>query len=360
MQGVGGAVVTAVALALINNLFTEDGERAKAMGVYSFVCAVGGSLGEVLGGVLTDTFGWASVFLVNLPIGLGVYLCCLRLLPADAPQQQGRLDVAGAVTITLALMFAVYAVVDGNHAGWGSVQTLGLFTAAAILFAAFLRVESRALQPLVPLGLFRLRNLATANVVAVLWAAGMFAWFVVAALYLQRVLGYSPTQVGFAFIPADVIMAAFSLGLSAKVVMRYGIRAPIWIGLGVAAAGLAWLARAPLQGDYGMDVLPSMLLLGVGAGMAFNPVLLAAMNDVDSKDSGLASGVVNTSFMMGGALGLAVLASLADAKTAEQTAAGVAALPALNDGYRLAFWVGTLVTAAGALLAWTLIRDKPK
>lgn len=360
VQGLGGAVVTAVALALIMNLFTATGDRAKAMGIYAFVCAAGGTVGEVLGGVLTQYFSWPSIFLVNLPIGIAVYVACLRLLPADRGAGRGRLDVAGAVTVTLSLMLAVYAVVDGNRAGWTSVQTLGLLGAAGALFAAFLWIETRVAEPLMPLRLFRLRNLSVANVIGVLWAAGMFAWFVISALYMQRVLAYSPLEVGLAFIPADAIMAAFSLGLSAKMVMRYGIRGPVWIGLGIAALGLLWLARAPLEGGYWVDILPSMALLGLGAGMAFNPVLLAAMGDVSEAESGLASGIVNTAFMMGGALGLAILASLADARTAGQLAAGVAEVPALNSGYQLAFLLGGIICLLAAVLGAALLRPKPQ
>src|SRR5450755_5172778 len=208
-------------------------------------------------------------------------------------------------------MLTAYAIVNGNQAGWTSVQTLGLLATAAALLGAFLTIESRVASPLVPLGLFRLRNPATANGVAVLWAGAMFAWFFLSALYLQLVLGYSPLQVGLAFLPANLIMGAFSLGISAKLVMRFGIRRPLSIGLLLAAAGLGLFARAPVGGHFVLDVFPSMILLGLGAGIAFHPMLLAAMSDVDPSESGLASGVVNTSFMMGGALGLAILASVA-------------------------------------------------
>jgi EmrB/QacA subfamily drug resistance transporter len=359
VQGLGGAVVTAVALSLIMNLFTEPAERAQAMGIYGFVCAAGGSIGELLGGIVTNVLGWNWIFLINLPIGIAVYAYCVALLPRDgAASGARRLDIGGAVTVTLGLMLAVYAVVGGNEAGWLSVETQSLLGAAVILLAAFLVIESRVREPLMPLRLFRLRNVATANVLGVLWAAGMFGWFVVSALYLQHVLGYDPFRVGLAFLPADVIMAVFSAGLSARMVMRYGIRGPVWIGLLLGAAGLALFARAPLGGTFVVDVLPGMLLLGLGAGMAFNPLLLAAMNDVSNEESGLASGVVNTSFMMGGALGLAVLASLADARTAGLQQAGAEALAALNGGYQFAFLAGALMTAAAALLGAALLRPR--
>ncbi len=356
VQGIGGAIVSAVALSLIVTLFTEPAERAKAMGVFGFVASGGGSIGVLLGGVLTDTLDWHWIFLVNVPVGIAVFALTLVLRPASRGQAGGRLDVAGAVTVTAASMVAVYAIVNGNDAGWTSARTLGLLALAATLIGAFLAIESRTSAPLVPLGLFRLRNLAISNVVGVLWAAAMFAWFFLAALYLQLVLGYSPLEVGLAFLPGNVIMGVLSLGLSAKSVLRVGIRAPLAAGLGTAAVGLVLFARAPVDGSFVVDVLPGMILLGVGAGIAFNPVLLAAMGDVAPSEAGLASGVVNTSFMMGGALGLAVLASLAASRTDTLLASGEGAVEALNGGYRVAFLAGALLAALAATIGGALLR----
>jgi MFS family permease len=357
IQGIGGAVVAAVALSLIMTLFTEPAERAKAMGVIGFVAAGGGSIGVLLGGVLTDTLDWHWVFLVNLPVGVAVAALSLILLPGGGGQAaNGRLDVAGAVTVTASLMVAVYAVVNGNEAGWTSGRTLGVLAAAAALLAAFLAIEARVAAPLVPLRLFRLRNVATANVVGVLWSGAMFAWFFLAALYLQLVLGYTPLEVGLAFLPANLIMGAFSLGLSARLVMRFGIRPPLVAGMLLVAAGLALFARAPVDGSFAVDVLPAMLVLGLGVGMAMNPVLLAAMSDVAPEESGLASGVVNTAFMMGGALGLAVLASLAASRTETLAGAGHAPLAALTGGYHAAFVAGAIFAVAAAALGAALLR----
>jgi EmrB/QacA subfamily drug resistance transporter len=358
VQGLGGAVVSAVGLSLMMTLFTEPGERAKAMGVFGFVAAGGGSIGVLLGGVLTDVLDWHWIFLVNIPIGIAVFALGMRLLPAArlAATNQ-RLDVAGAVTVTLALMLAVYAIVNGNRLGWTSVQTLGLLAVAAALLGLFLVIESRVRSPLVPLGLFRLRNVATANIVGVLWAAAMFAWFFLSALYLQLVLGYTPLQVGLAFLPANLIMGAFSIGLSAKLVLRFGIRRPLAAGLTLAAVGLALFARAPVHGDFATDVLPSMILLGFGAGIAFNPMLLAAMSDVAPEEAGLASGVVNTAFMMGGALGLAILASLAASRTGKLVASGDSALAALNGGYHAAFLVGAVFALSAAVVGALFLRQ---
>ena len=358
VQGLGGAVVSAVALSLIMNLFTEPADRAKAMGFYGFVCAGGGSIGVLLGGLLTDALSWHWIFLVNLPIGATVYALCLNLLPDGRGEpRRARLDFGGALAVTASLMLAVYAIVNGNAAGWTSARTLGLLGAASVLMGLFLVIETRVESPLMPLRLFRLRSLATANVVGVLWAAGMFAWFFISALYLQLVLGYSPLQVGLAFLPANVVMAAFSLGLSAKLVMRFGVRGPLAAGLALAAGGLGLFALAPSAGDYVAHVLPGMMLLGVGCGMALNPVLLAAMGDVAPAESGLASGVVNTSFMMGGALGLAVLASLAAGRTESLLAAGAGMSAALVGGYHDAFIAGAAFAAVAALLSALLLRN---
>jgi EmrB/QacA subfamily drug resistance transporter len=357
VQGIGGAIVSAVALSLIMTLFTEPADRAKAMGVIGFVAAGGGSIGVLLGGVLTDALDWHWIFLVNVPVGIVVFALGLALLPGGRTQATARrLDITGAVTVTASLMLAVYAIVNGNTSGWTSTQTLGLLAAASALMALFLSVEARVESPLMPLGLFRLRNVATANVLGILWAAAMFAWFFLSALYLQRVLGYTPLQVGLAFLPANLIMGVFSLGLSAKLVMRFGIRSPLAAGLLLSAIGLVLFARAPVDGSFVVDVLPSMILLGFGAGMAFNPMLLASMSDVEPSESGLASGVVNTSFMMGGALGLAILASLAAARTDSLLATGAGPVAAINGGYHVAFIVGAVFAAAAAVLGAVLLR----
>ena len=358
VQGVGGAVVSAVALSLIVTLFTEPGERAKAMGVFGFVAAGGGSIGVLLGGVITDLLSWGWIFLVNVPIGIAVAVASLAVLPGARASGQGvRLDVAGAVTVTASVMVAVYAVVNGNDVGWGTGRTLGLLGVAAALMALFLWIESRVESPLVPLGLFKLRNLAVSNVIGVLWSVAMFASFFLSALYLQLVLGYSPLEVGLVFLPGNLIMALFSLGLSARIVMRFGIRKPLTVGLSFAALGLLLFARAPVDGSL-VDVLPGMILLGIGAGMAFNPLLLAAMGDVPQEEAGLASGVVNTAFMLGGALGLAVLASLAASRTDTLTADGAGELEALTGGYHAAFFAGALFAAAAAVIGGLLLKPK--
>jgi len=278
----------------------------------------------------------------------------LRLLPAvGTTAASTRLDVPGAVAITAAMVLAVYAVVNGNTAGWLSAQTLGLLAGAIAIAAAFVAWEARADAPLMPLRIFRHRNLSVANVVGILWAASMFALFFLSALYLQLVLHYSPLQVGLAFLPGNVIMMAFSLGLSAKLVMRFGFRVPLAFGLGVAALALLWFARAPVDGSFVVDVLPAMVLIGIGGGLAFNPVLMAAMSDVEPQDAGLASGIANTAFMMGGALGLAVLASAASSRTGHVVNAAT-----LTRGYHLAFWIGTAFALGAAAIGGAFLRTR--
>jgi len=350
VQGIGGAIASAVSLALIMSLFTEPHERARAMGYFGFIAAGGGSLGLFLGGLLTDAFNWHAIFMINVPIGITVLFLTRALVPETQNESaHPHLDAAGATTVTLSLLTAVYAIVNGSAAGWLSLQTLGLIGVSLVLLALFIRIELRSKLPLVPMSMFRNRTIALANTIGVLWAGGMFAWFFITALYLQLVLGYGPLAVGLAFLPSNLIMAAFSLGLSARMVDRFGIQKPLAVGLAIAASGLFLFSFAPVTGGFVAHVLPGMLLLGLGAGMAFNPVLLAAMSEAKPEDAGLASGIVNTSFMMGGALGLAVLASIAAARTAATVSEG--RLESLVAGYHAAFLVGSIFALIGALLA---------
>ncbi len=358
LQGLGGAVVDAVALALIVRLFPEPVERAKAMGVYGFVCSAGGSIGVLAGGFITSAWSWQGVFLVNVPIGVLLLGLCFRLLPADDSARGGRLDWAGAGVITTALLCAVYAVIDADRAGWRSLQTVTLIAAALVLLVLLRGIETRVAVPLMPPALLRQRNVRVANAIGVLWCTGMFAWFFLAALFLQRLLGYSPWEVGLVFLPANLVMAACSLGFSAWLVNRYGFRRPLFAGLSTGVLALLWFARLPLQADVWIDVLPPMLLLGVAGGVAFNPLLMAAMSEVPEADAGLASGLVNTAFMMGGAFGLAVLVAVAAAASgAVDPAAGEAVV--LAAGYRLAFLVAAGTTALAALLTWALREARP-
>lgn len=359
VQGLAGAAVSAVALALIMGLFTDPGERAKAMGVFGFVMSGGGAVGVLLGGVLTGLLSWNWIFLVNVPIGVAVWVLATRVLPSDEDATPGRLDLPGAVLVTAALMLATYGVVGGNEAGWTSQRTGLLLGGAIALLAAFVVREARTSHPLVPLRLFRLRNLAVSQAVGVLWASAMFAWFFLSALYLDGVLGYGAVEVGLAYLPTCLVMGYCSLRVSDRLVMRFGIRPPLVVGLALAAASLALFARVPVDGSYAVDVLPAMLLMGLGAGIAFNPVLLAAMGDVEPHEAGLASGVVNTSFMMGGALGLAVFVAISDSRAGDALADGAALAEASTDGYQAAFAVAALAALAAAVIGGAFLRPKP-
>jgi EmrB/QacA subfamily drug resistance transporter len=357
IQGLGGALVSAVALSLVMTLFTDTAERAKAMGIFGFVLSGGGVAGVLAGGVITEVLSWHWIFLVNIPVGALVFALSLRLLPGIPGTATGRLDIAGAVTVTAALMLAVYAIVNGNDTGWLTGETLGLLGAAAVLLAIFLTVEARIAAPLMPLGLFRNRSVSSANTVGVLMAGGMFAYFFFSALYLQQVLGYSPLEVGLAYLPGTILWGGSSL-YSDKLVMRFGIKPPLVAGLGLMALSLVLLARVPVDGSFLVDVLPATLAVGLGAGIAFNPLLLAAMGGVEPKDAGLASGVVNTAFMMGGALGLAVLASLADRRTSSLLDSGRDSVAATNGGYHVAFLVGAIFVLASAAVAAVLLPGR--
>lgn len=362
VQGLGGAVVAAVALSLIMNLFPEPVERAKAMGVYGFVAAGGGSVGVVIGGLLTDSFHWHWIFLVNIPVGIAVFVLSRMLLAPSVPDAAAERshDFGGALTITASIMLAVYAIVGGAAAGWTSLLTLGLLAASVVLFIAFLVIESSVRAPLVPLRLFQVRNVWVASVTGILWSAAMFAWFFLSALQMQVVLAYSPLEVGLAFLPGNLIMALFSLGLSARIVTRFGAKRPVVIGMALIAASLALFARTPVDGRFVVDILPGMIVLGLGSGIAFNPILLLAMSGVKQEESGLASGVLNTSFMLGGAVGLAILASLAAFVTLRAQGGGIASAEALTAGYQAAFLAGALFAASAALLGGLMFRELPQ
>jgi len=359
VQGLGGAIVNAVALSLILTLFVTEHDRARAMGFFGFIAAGGGAIGVFLGGLLTGSFNWHWVFLVNVPIGVCVFVASLALLPHSklegAPKQ---LDLWGAITITLALMLAMYGIIGGNQAGWLSAQTVGLLLGALVLLGVFVYLETRVSAPLVPLGIFALPNIVPVSLIGVLWSAAMFTWFFLSALYMQAILAYSPLHIGIAFLPANIIMAIFSVWLSAKIIDLVGIRLPLVAGMLCIALGLVLFALAPLGGDFWINIIPAMVALGFGCGMAFNPVLLAGTNYVPQDDAGLASGVLNTAFMMGGSLGLAVLASVAAWRTSSLIDVGTSPALALLSGYHAAFWVGGLSALGAAAIAAIAVRVK--
>ena len=357
VQGVGGALTSAVILGMIVTMFPEPREQAKAIGVYGFVASAGGSIGLLAGGALTEAINWHWIFFINIPVGIVTAFLATRLV-ADSPGigLKAGADLPGAVLLTGGLMLGVYTILQVSEQGWGSTRTLVLGAVSIALVAAFVARQARIANPLMPLRLFHSRNVAGANVVIALLVVGMFGMFFLGALYLQRILGYSPLEVGLAFLPATLVWGFSSLFLSDRLIMRYGIKPPLIIGLCFFFVGLLLLARAPVDGSFTMDVLLPMLCFGLGGGITFNPLLLAAMGDVEPQDSGLASGIVNTAFMMGGALGLAVLAAIATSRTDNLLASGDSQIEALIGGYHAAFMVGALFAAAAGVLAATLLR----
>ncbi len=359
-QGLGGAIIAPAALSIIITTFTEPADRARAMGIWGFVVSGGGTIGVLLGGILVGTLGWPWIFLVNLPIGIVALALCRPLLDAgrteSADVDGGGFDLAGALLVTASLLAAVYAIVGANTVGWASAQTVILLAVAASLMGLFVAVETRTRVPLVPLGIFRSHNLTVSNVVMVLIVAGLFGWFFFSALYLQRVLGYGSLQTGLAFLPATLVLGALSYSAAAKVVNRFGIKPMLVIGMALLAASLMLFARAPVGGSFFVDVLPGMLLLGFGASFAFLTVILASVSGVPERDAGLASGLVNTAQQLGGALGLAVLASVAASRTEGLGGAGSEPVAALNGGYHVAFLLSAIFVALAAVLAAALLR----
>lgn len=349
VQGAGGALTSAVILGMIVTMFPEPREQAKAIGVFAFVASAGGSIGLLVGGILTEAINWHWIFFVNLPIGLVTAVLAVRLVERDRGIGFGRgADVPGALLITSSLMLAVYTIVKpAAEDGWGAGSTLALGGLAVALLAAFVAREATAANPLVPLGIFRSRDVTGANLIQALSIAGMFGQGFLGSLYLQRVLGYDALQIGLAFLPVTIVMGALSLRYSERLITRFGARATLVPGLALISLALALFTQVTVDGSYVVHVLPTMLLLGTGAGIAFPALMTLAMSDVAPDQAGLASGLVNTTVQVGGALGLAVLATLATTRTEHLLAAGAGHAEALTEGYRLAFLIaGALVLAA--------------
>jgi EmrB/QacA subfamily drug resistance transporter len=363
VQGIGGAMTSAVILGMIVTMFPEPGEQAKAIGVYGFVASAGGSVGLLLGGVLTQSINWHWIFFVNVPIAVVTAILVVKLIEKDRGAGfAGGADILGALLVTSSLMLLVYTIVDpAAKDGWGTASTLAYGAAALALLAAFLVREATARNPLIPLRIFRSRDVCGANLIQVVSVAGMFGMFFMGALYLQHVLGYDALQTGVAFLPATVVMGVLSLGYSHKLVMRFGARATLLPALGLITAALALFTQAPVDGDYVTDILPVMVLLGTGAGLAFPALMTLAMSGATPSDAGLASGLVNTTAQVGGALGLAVLATLASTRTGELSAAGEPLDSALLGGYHLAFAIGAVLTAVAIVVAATVLAsDRPR
>ncbi len=358
MQGLGAALLSPAALSIVTTTFRDGAERNKALGAWGAVAGSGGAAGVLLGGVLTEYAGWEWVLWVNVPIGIIAALLAPRLLAESHSDSESRsFDIAGATSVTAGLALLVYGLVDAPDAGWGSTQTIGLLAAAVVLLGAFVAIERRAESPLVPFSIFRIRTLTGANVVGLLTGASLFSMFFFISLYMQNVLDYSAIKAGLSYLPLAVSII-ISAGLASVLVTKVGFKAVMAAGMLLIAAGLAWFSQISVDGTFIADVLGPSLLAAVGLGFAFVPVTIAAVSGVEPRQAGLASGLINTSQQVGGALGLAVLATVAFTQIDDAAAAagGAPSLAVLTDGYADAFLVGSGIAALGFIAALTLIR----
>jgi EmrB/QacA subfamily drug resistance transporter len=360
VQGVGGAMTSAVILGMIVTMFPQPREQAKAIGVFGFVASAGGSVGLLAGGVLTQGINWHWIFFINVPVGVATAVLALRLIEGDKGIGFGEgADVLGAALITSSLMLGVYTIVEpAADLGWGASQTLGLGAASLVLLVVFVMREATARKPLIPLKIFRSRNVTGANAIQALTVAGMFGMFFLGVLYLQRVLGYDALQTGLAFLPTTIVMGTLSVRYSERVIMRFGTRRTLLPGLVLIAAGLALFARVPVDGDYVTDVLPSTILLGAGIGTSFPALMTLAMSGATPSDAGLASGLVNTTVQVGAAVGLAVLATLSATRSKSLIENGEYTAAALTDGYQLAFLIGAALVVVAIVVAVTVLRPE--
>ncbi|MFC4005231.1 DHA2 family efflux MFS transporter permease subunit [Prauserella oleivorans] len=356
VQGAGAAALTAVVLGMIATLFPEPGERAKAIGAFSFVQASGGTIGSLSGGLITQAASWHWIFAVNVPIGVAALGLATRLLPPELGTRAARTDVPGAVLVTAALMTLVYTITNIERYGWASAHTGGFGAVALALLAGFVVRQARARTPLLPLRLFRSRMLSGANVVLFLLVASMFGFMFTTVLYLRQVVGLSPQATGIAMVPPAAAIAVVSLGLSAKLNTRFGERRVLLVGLTLLASGLGLLGRVPVHAVYQVDVLPGLLVLGVGAGMAMPALMAQGMSDATPRDAGLASGLFNTTQQVGGALGLGVLAVLSATRTESLRAAGAEPAVALLGGYHAVYLTGMGVVVVALLVASATLR----
>jgi EmrB/QacA subfamily drug resistance transporter len=358
VQGVGGALTSAVVLGMIVTMFPEPREQAQAIGVYSFVASAGGSIGLLAGGILTAAINWHWIFFVNVPIGIVTGFLALRLVEGrEGIGLRAGADIASATLLICGLMLGVYTILEVETQGWGSTRTLVLGGISLAMLAAFVARQAQVANPLMPLRLFRSRTVAGANVVMALWAVGMFGMFFLGALYLQRILGYDAVDVGLAFLPVTVVMGTLSLRFSGPLNMRFGPRATLIPSLVFIAAGLLLFARTPINGTFLTDILPVMFLLGFGGGLAAPSLMTMAMSDVAPSESGLASGLINTTVQVGGAIGLAVLATLSSERTRGLLARGETSASALNSGYHLAYLISAALTIVATLVAVTVLKS---
>jgi EmrB/QacA subfamily drug resistance transporter len=362
VQGIGGAMTSAVILGMIVVMFPEPREQAKAIGVYGFVASAGGSVGLLAGGVLTQAINWHWIFFINIPIAIATALAAMRLVERDKGIGfGGGTDTPGAVLITSSLMLGVYTIVKpAAEQGWGASQTLILGAVSLALLVAFVAWEARSRNPLIPLRIFRSRNVSGANVIQALTVAGMFGLFFLGSLYLERILGYDPLEIGLAFLPATLIMGVLSFRYTEPLINRFGARRALLTGLVLVAAGLLLFTQAPVDGAYLTNVLPAMIVIGFGIGVSFPSLMSLAMSGATREDAGLASGLVNTTAQVGGALGLAVLATLSASRSDDLIAGGQSTADALVSGYHLAFLIGAILIGAAVAVGVFVLQGDGK
>jgi EmrB/QacA subfamily drug resistance transporter len=364
LQGLGAALVSPAALSIVTTTFAEGAERTKALGVWAAIAVGGGAVGLVLGGLLVDTLSWPWIFFVNVPVGIAAFILSLRLVPESKDEHVHKsFDLAGAVTVTAGLVALVYGIVRSSESGWGSAEVLGFLALAAVLLVAFVFIERRSAEPLVRLSIFSVKTVRGANAAMLVVAAGLFAMFFFNTLYVQRVLGFSPLEAGLAFVPftAGVIIGA---GLSQRLVPALGAREVPLIGAALGALGLLLFLRLTPDSSYLADLLPGIMLTSIGMGLVFVPITLIATSGVPADDAGLASGLFNTSQQIGGALGLALLSTLATNRT-EDELLSVGGQPteadtaeALVSGFHVAWLSSAILLAAGGLLLLALLRRR--
>jgi EmrB/QacA subfamily drug resistance transporter len=361
-QGLGAAIISPAALSIVTNTFSDGADRNKALGAWGAVAGAGGAAGVLLGGILTDGPGWEWVLWINVPVALAVAALAPRLILESRSESTTRhFDTAGAVSVTAGLSLLVYTIVDATDAGWGSTQTLGLLALSAALFAAFIAIELRSKAPLVPFRIFRLRTLTGANAVGLLLGGSLFAMFFFITLYMQQVLGYSPIEAGLSYLPLAVMIVVAS-GVASQLVTRIGFKPVLAIGMAFIAAALLWFSQVSVGGGFVSDILGPSLLAATGLGFGFVTTTIAAVSGVREQESGLASGLINTSQQIGGALGLAVLATIANSRTDDLVGSSGGApsglTNALNEGFQSAFLAGAGIAALGLVLTLVLIRGR--
>jgi EmrB/QacA subfamily drug resistance transporter len=357
LQGLGAAIISPAALSILTTTFAEGPERNTALGAWGAVGAFGAVAGVLLGGVLTDLLTWRWIFYINAPVGAVSFVLAPMLLSESRDARAKSFDLAGAALVTSGLVVLVYAITQAPKYGWGSAETVGFFTAAVVLLVAFVAREARTPDPLMPLSIFRLRTLVGANIAGLIVGTVLFAMFLMLTLYMQQVLGYSPLRTGISYLAVAGTAIVWS-AVAAQLVTRVGVKPVLVVGMAFLAAGLVYFTQVSVGGSYAADLLPGFLIIAVGMGFSFVPISIAALAGVEPSEAGLASGLINTSQQVGGALGIAALSALATSTTTDRIATGAQQATALTDGFQAAFIAGAAVAIVGVVVALFVVRGR--